>query len=495
MTSHAITAIEVAVGGRPAAAPVLSIRVASRLARPTQCEVALDGPPQDWPLGAPLRVRVDGHAEPLFDGEVTSVALTRSADGAVTTRLRGYDLLHRLRARQELRVFEDVTAADLASTLTRDLAITVVADDPGPRLARVIQHGQSDLDLLTALAARCGLHPILSGNELRLLTLAGHGEPLPLEFGRSLWEIKAEANLNRVASRCTVLGWQPQRAEPIAERATAARSGRRTALSPEAVAAELTIVDRPASSADEAAALAQAALDASAGRALTLRGTAEGDPRLWPGRRIAMTGLAPEIDGVHVLTETVHTADGAGLLTTLSTEPVTITEGPTVDGTAVTLGRVTAVHDPEGLGRVRVSLPAHGDLDVGWLGVLCPGAGKGKGFVALPDVDDTVVVALPHGEPAAGVVLGALYGTITPPDPGVEGHAVRRWSMRTPGGQSLVADDDKRTLRLGNDDGSYLELAPDKVVLHAKADLTIEAPGRGITVRAASVDFDWAPVV
>ena len=33
---------------------------------------------------------------------------------------------------------------------------------------------------------------------------------------------------------------------------------------------------------------------------------------------------------------------------------------------SVTLGKVTAVDDPDGCGRVRVTLPAHGDLDAGW---------------------------------------------------------------------------------------------------------------------------------
>ena len=49
------------------------------------------------------------------------------------------------------------------------------------------------------------------------------------------------------------------------------------------------------------------------------------------------------------------------------------------DFNAVALGRVTDVDDPDGYGRVRVVLPGHGELDLGWLAVLCPGAGPGKG--------------------------------------------------------------------------------------------------------------------
>jgi len=143
---------------------------------------------------------------------------------------------------------------------------------------------------------------------------------------------------------------------------------------------------------------------------------------------------------------------------------------------------------------VRISLPALGDLDAGWLGVLCPGAGRGRGLVALPDVGDTVVVALPQGSPAAGIVLGAVYGTTEPPDPGVTGNAVKRWSLHTDDGQSLVVDDDEHRIRLETKDGNRLELAPGQVRLHATTDLLIDAPGHALTIRAASVDFEHAPL-
>jgi phage baseplate assembly protein gpV len=139
-----------------------------------------------------------------------------------------------------------------------------------------------------------------------------------------------------------------------------------------------------------------------------------------------------------------------------------------------------------------VSLPAFGDIDAGWLGVVCPGAGRGKGLVALPDVGDTVAVALPHADPGAGLVLGSLYGAVEPPDPGVDGNSVRRWSLRTADGQSVVIDDGAHALRLENRDGSLVELAPDAVRIKAKTDLVLDASGHAVTIRGRSVDFEHA---
>jgi phage protein D/phage baseplate assembly protein gpV len=492
--------ITVLLDGRPLAdevrARLRSVRVAVRLSQPTQCELAFDtwrGAAAEYGLvrlGAPVEVRVAG-AEPLFSGEATCVELGYDPDGAASIRVRAYDVLHRLRKRQSLRVHAAVTVAELARALTVDLGVTVVGAD-GPRLERVTQHRQRDFELLVEVANRAGLHPVLRGTRLLLTTLEGAGEPVRLELGKSLLEAGIEANLDRVSQRVTALGWHPQRAEPIEQRATAARSGRRIGREPDpgefSGGGDLALLDQPGRSDGEVAAVAQAALDRSAGGAVTVTGVAQGDPRLWAGGLIALDGVPEAVSGVYVLCEVVHTIDSTGHLTAFDTTPPRA--APPAPGASVTLGTVSAVDDPDGCGRVRVRLPAYGDLDAGWLGVVCPGAGPGRGFVALPDTGDKVLVLLPHGEPAEGVVLGSLFGTVAPPDDaGVEDGAVRRFSLRTSTGQSIVVDDAERRVRVENQAGSYVELAPEMMRLHAATDLVLEAPGRAITVRGKTIDF------
>ena len=85
---------------------------------------------------------------------------------------------------------------------------------------------------------------------------------------------------------------------------------------------------------------------------------------------------------------------------------------------------------------------------------------------------------MPHARSDAALVLGSLYGALTPPDPGVDGDSVRRWSLRTADGQQLVLDDGAHSVHLENRDGSAIDLAPDGVRITAKTDLTIDAAGR-----------------
>ncbi|WP_020576031.1 phage baseplate assembly protein V [Actinopolymorpha alba] len=509
MPSAAIPSVDLRVDGRPVAESVrrslVSLRIASRLSLPTQCELAFatwQGSAAEYdsiPIGARIEVSVPGRVTTPttagFDGEVSAVELVHGPDGEALLRIRAYDVLHRLRRQQQLRVFEDVTVADLASTLTSDLGIQVNADEPGPRSDRIVQHSQSDFELLAATANHAGLHLVLVDGELRLVTLAGNGDPVPLDLGTSLLEARIAVNASRARHRIRALGWHAQRAEVMDERATTARGGARVGLDVASltagVAEEWADTDLTGRGVDELTGFAQARLDASAGQVVTLHGVAEGDTSLRAGTRVDLRGVATAFQGTYVLTEAIHTLDGTGFRTAFSTEPPTPAHAPT-DST-ITLGRVTNVDDPEGLGRVRVNLPAQGDLDAGWLAVLCPGAGRDKGIVALPDVDDTVLVALPHGISADGIVIGSIFGQIAPPDNGIVDGAVRRWSFSTPSGHSILLDDDQRRIRIADGSGSFVELGPDLVRLHAQTDLVVEAPGRKLTIRAATVDFAHAP--
>ena len=141
--------------------------------------------------------------------------------------------------------------------------------------------------------------------------------------------------------------------------------------------------------------------------------------------------------------------------------------------------------------------------------MVVPGAGSDKGIIALPDVDDRVLVLLVNGDPAQAVVLGGLYGPQAPPDAGVEDGAVRRYTLVTPGGQRVQLDDAQETVRVENSNGDFLQLSPDEVRLgdsngslieltpsrcyiHAAARLEIEAPGQSVVIRGQSIDFERA---
>lgn len=503
MKSAAIApAVEILVDGSivddATLAFLASVRVARRLSLPAQCEIAfaLDGPnagdlAAKLPIGASVDVTVADDSGTLFSGDVTAQEWVHGADGAAELRIRAYDPLHRLRKRQKVVARTDLTVADLAAELGGDAGLGVEADEDGPRWPVLVQHRQSDLDLLGEVAERAGLWFAVIDGTLRVFSLAGTGDPVDLALHDTLLAARFDATADPACTSVTTDGWDPVAAVRLQGAAGGPRNERDTgaAVGPSAVDAdgEVALVDNHGPGLDHLDAAAQAELDRRVAREVTLTGTAEGDAALQPGRPVRVGGAAPEVSGTYVLTATDHTIDAAGYLVELSTEPPA--PRAATDATVASLARVVSADDPDGLGRVKVALAGYGDVETDWREVVVPGAGAGKGMIAIPDTDDRVLVLLPHGDPAAAIVVGGLYGDAAPVDPGIEGGAVRRWSVQTPGGQRVFLDDGENRVTVANSDGSAVVMAPDKVTVHAKCDLTIEAPGRTLQLRANKIEL------
>jgi phage baseplate assembly protein gpV len=308
-------------------------------------------------------------------------------------------------------------------------------------------------------------------------------------------EARLEANGDPACREVTAAGWDPLRSEAHSGRAQQARVGRQVAteVAPTQVGGNGTrhLLDENTPADSHAEALAQAELDLRVAGEVTLWGVADGDPRLRPGRPVEISGVADAVAGRYVLTSATHTLDEVhGFLTEVSSAPLSPPSHAV--GAGATVGIVIGVDDPQHLGRVRVTLPTYGGVETDWMEVVSPAAGSSKGLVALPDVDDQVLVLLAHQDPGQGVVIGGLYGVHGPPDAGVEGTSVQRYTFQTRGGQRIRLDDGHRTLRIEDQNGSYLEMGPNRLVVHAAVDLVVEAPGRRVLVRGQAIDFESA---
>ncbi len=253
--------------------------------------------------------------------------------------------------------------------------------------------------------------------------------------------------------------------------------------------AALQLPDELAPDAAHAEALAQAELDRRTAREVSFRGKAEGDTRLRPGAIVEIAGVEAAFAGRYVLADVTHQIDRESAFTSSLSTRLPALQHENGRGAIATFGTVTQIADPDGLGRVKVSLPTFNDVETDWMGVLTAGAGADKGLLITPDVGDLVLVLCPHADPAGGIVLGGLYGMGGHPDPGVEGNAVKRFTLKTPGGQVLNLDDAGQIVRFDNSDGSFVELAPGMVKLHSNVDLEIEAPGRAVVIRGSTIDF------
>lgn len=500
----ALPVLAVQVDGRPAAADwargLMSVRVDQALNLPSACELcwaceSVDALLPEWVPGAALTLHERGAAVSLFEGRVTTRSERHSADGQVYLVVSAHDALFDLRERQTVRLHAPCDVASLAETLVSDLGLQVQADHRGPEGRALAQTG-SDLQLLQRQAGAAGLYATLRGQCLHLLTLDGLDDGPVLSWADGLLDLQVDQSRLGGAGSCRVAAWDPPLASALAGHADAEPVRGAPSSGPSDPPPAWCIVDQRCATADQADGMARAERDVRCSQRLIMSGTARGDASLRPGARLRLQGIGGGRNGTFGLTACQHSIDATrGFVTRFDTTPPPAPSAHargTAAGMSMSVGEVTAVDDPQSLARVRVSLPAFDGIETDWIQVLSCAAGQNKGLIALPDTGDRVLVLLDPVDPSQAVVLGGLYGPQTLP----EGERVRgrdaAFSLLTPSGLRVRLDEGRRTLRLDQPDGSYVELSPDAVTLHAQSDLTLEAPGRRMVLRASQIDFERA---
>lgn len=475
-----------------------AVRVRQEASAPAACALVFEDPrdaaglESALTLGASIEASVEGFFGRLFTGEIVAVEHAFAVDGTLQITARCHDAARRLRADSQLRVFVDVSIAELVRELAAPAGLSVSARDEGPRLPRLVQDGRSALDLLTSATRRAGLwwRVDRDGGTLELFDAGGTGDHVTAKRGENLLQATVTASLLAHRSGWRVTGWDPVTGDVATGSASGGSSepGAADAVVGGALTAGVAHLD--------ALARGLAGDDAASGR--TLRAVIEGDPSVGPGTTLAVEGLTPGASGEFVVLVADHVVDALGGYTcTVTSEPpdhlrlLREVEEARRGASAVTVGEILRIDDPEGRGRVRVALSAYDGLESEWLPVLALGAGDAKGLALQPDLGDRVLIAHDALDPGRGVVLGGLRTSDGgEPGVGVVAGAVGVYGLRLPTGQTLRLSAAADTAQLSNRTGSRVELTESGIVLHSEGDFVIEAPGRLLRLQADRIEFE-----
>ena len=164
---------------------------------------------------------------------------------------------------------------------------------------------------------------------------------------------------------------------------------------------------------------------------------------------------------------------------------------------------VSDVADPEGQGRVKISLPWSPDGDGGgyeaWARLATFMAGNDRGSWFIPDVDDEVLVAFAAGDPRHPFVVGSLWNGQDAPPEQMDGagrndikvlrsrngvkitlddtQGQEQLVLETPGGQVVTLKDGPGIIELEDSNGNTVTLEASGVTVNASANVTIQAGG------------------
>jgi uncharacterized protein involved in type VI secretion and phage assembly len=153
----------------------------------------------------------------------------------------------------------------------------------------------------------------------------------------------------------------------------------------------------------------------------------------------------------------------------------------------VVTATVTRNDDPQGLGRIKLSLPwREANFETDWVRVVAPMAGGGRGAFFLPEVKDEVLVAFDRDDIRYPYVLGSLWsGSDKPP----EGNAARKNDIRiikSRKGHVFKFDDGKKgVITIQLEDGKKVEIDDDGIRIDDKANrITLDARTGSVTIEA-----------
>lgn len=180
-------------------------------------------------------------------------------------------------------------------------------------------------------------------------------------------------------------------------------------------------------------------------------------------------------------------------------------EGSRIQGVA--LGLVTNNKDPEGLGRVKVKYPwRENEPESSWARVAVMAAGKDRGTVWIPEVDDEVLVGFDKGNIEHPYVLGSLWnGQDDPPEKNSDGdnntkliksrcgHQIKffekqgseSFEIKTQGGHVLLMDDTAGSAQIVIKDSSGNQI----VIKSQQNSLTIES-GLSLKIKSQQIDIE-----
>jgi phage protein D len=266
----------------------------------------------------------------MVTGEITSLDPDFPAAGQPTLTIRGLNLLHTLRRKQESHAYTKVKDSDVAKTIAARLKIEPDAPNAQDEDQHeyLFQDNKYDIVFLLERARRIGYDLFVDeprdGGEPKLAFKPSsrvRRVTHELTYGRSLIEFNPTLSTARQVAKVTVRGWDNVAKEKI--EATAERSELSTSRfgggseDPGGSFAdrEEVITNRPVTSKAEAHTLALETLERIAKDMVTASGSTVGLPDLVTGAAIQVGGVTERFGGRYFVTATTHTIGESGYTT------------------------------------------------------------------------------------------------------------------------------------------------------------------------------------
>lgn len=175
---------------------------------------------------------------------------------------------------------------------------------------------------------------------------------------------------------------------------------------------------------------------------------------------------------------------------------------------------VMDISDPDGQGRVKVSLPWSPDGSSAryevWARLSTLMGGNNRGSWFIPDVNDEVLVSFAAGDPRWPFVLGGLWNGSDKPPESMDGagnnnlkvlrsrngvkvtlddqDGQEKMILETPGGQKVTLKDGAGAIEIQDSNGNSIKLESAGITINASAKVTVSASQVTVSTSLLTVD-------
>jgi uncharacterized protein involved in type VI secretion and phage assembly len=175
-------------------------------------------------------------------------------------------------------------------------------------------------------------------------------------------------------------------------------------------------------------------------------------------------------------------------------------------------------NDPDGIGRVKLTLPWAPDTGSGhyeaWARVATLMGGKNRGSWFIPDKGDEVLIAFEGGDPRRPFVLGGLWNGKDAPPESMDGSGnnykkvlrsrngvkvtlddtdgQETLTLETPGGNKVKMVDGPGSIEISDSNGNSIKLQSSGITIQASAKVTITASQVNVSAGMVQADTGMA---
>ncbi len=451
--------------------------------------------------------------ETVFKGIVVKHSIkTRKKNSLLIIECR--DKVAKMTAVCKSNYFKDVKDSDVMEQLIDAYGLDKDVEATTVQHTQMVQYNSTDWDFLLCRADVLGMLCIANDGKLSIKKPDFAAAPvLTVQYGATVHELDAEidARLQYKAVKGTMWNYSDQEllSDVEAEEPTVPAAGNLDGATLANVLGEEEFVLYHSGKIDEPELQQWVNAKMMKHRLAKIRGQVkiDGTAAVLPGQLIELQGVGERFKGKLFVTAVRHQYENGNWQTSIQfginpewfaqtyqvQQPMAGALLPGVEG--LQTGIVTKLEgDPDGEDRIMVRIPViHKDDEGAWCRISSLDAGKERGMVFRPEINDEVIVGFIQNDPRHGVVLGMLNSSVLPAhlpasddnhEKGYQSRSKMKMifnddkksiTIETPGGHKVMIDEDAKKIQLEDMNGNKIIMNKDGIKIESIKDIQLKA--------------------